>query len=111
MVLYIFIFVSAVFISSVSQILLKKSAGKQYAGFIKEYLNPLVIIAYGLFFAATLITLYAYKVIPLSLGPILESSGYLWVSLLSFIFLKEKIRKMKMLGILVILIGIFISVV
>ena len=40
----------SVFISSVSQILLKKAANKTYKDHIREYINPLVIFAYGMFF-------------------------------------------------------------
>ena len=36
-----------VFISGISQVLLKKSAGRQYSSAIREYLNPLVIVAYA----------------------------------------------------------------
>ncbi len=107
--LHVFIYVFSVFISSVSQIILKKSADKKYDSKIKEYLNPLVIIAYGIFFLATLVTIYAYKGIPLSLGPILETTGYLWVSLLGFFVLKEKISRRKILGLAVVIIGIFVS--
>ena len=107
--LHVFIYVFSVFISSVSQIILKKSADKKYDSKIKEYLNPLVIIAYGIFFLATLVTIYAYKGIPLSLGPILETTGYLWVSLLGYFILKEKISRRKILGLAVVVIGIFVS--
>ena len=47
--LYIFIFLIAVFMSSVSQILLKKSANKEYDNRLKEYMNFSVIMSYGLF--------------------------------------------------------------
>ena len=104
-----FIYVFSVFISSVSQIILKKSADRKYDSKLKEYLNPLVIIAYGIFFLATLVTIYAYKGIPLSLGPILETTGYLWVSLLGYFILKEKISRRKILGLAVVIIGIVIS--
>ena len=107
--LHVFIYVFSVFISSVSQIILKKSADKKYDSKIKEYLNPLVIIAYGIFFLATLVTIYAYKGIPLSLGPILETTGYLWVSLLGYFILKEKISRRKILGLVVVIVGIFVS--
>ena len=43
-ILFALIFVAGVFISSVSQILLKKSAEREYPSKIREYLNPLVII-------------------------------------------------------------------
>lgn len=65
-------------------------------------------MAYGLFFASTLATLFAYKVVPLSMGPILEASGYVWVALLSRIVLGEQIKPKKMIGLLVILAGIVV---
>ena len=40
----------SVFISSVSQIILKKAADKTYESTLKEYMNPMVIGAYGRFF-------------------------------------------------------------
>ena len=107
-ILFAAIFVFGVFISSVSQIILKKAAQKEYPNKIREYLNARVIFAYIIFFGATLCSIWAYKVIPLSLGPILESSGYLFVALLSWLFLKEKITKKKMLGLSIIIIGIII---
>ncbi len=104
--IYICIYIFAVFISSVSQILLKKSAVKERQNWLIEYLNPMVILAYFLFFSSTLITIISYKVLPLSLGPVLESSGYLFVMVLSLSFLKEKFSKRKIVGITLIVIGI-----
>ena len=108
MLKYMLIYIVSVFIASVSQIILKTSSGKTYDSFIKEYLNPRVIIAYGLFFLTTFISLYAYKVIPLSMGPILESTGYIWVAVLSFIILGEKISPRKLMGLLIIIAGIVV---
>lgn len=105
---YICIFVAGVFISSVSQIMLKKSAGRTYPSKLKEYMNPLVAIAYILFFGCTFIGMYALKVVPLSMSPVLEASGYIFVAVLSRIFLKEKISKKKMLGLGVIICGILV---
>lgn len=107
-ILFSLIFIGGVFISSISQIILKKSAQIEYESKIKEYLNPRVIFAYIIFFGATLCSVWAYKVIPLSLGPILESAGYIFVAFLSWLFLKEKITKQKMLGLSVIIIGIIV---
>ena len=107
-ILFSLIFVSGVFISSISQIILKKSSEKEYPSKIREYLNFRVIFAYIIFFGATLCSILAYTKIPLSLGPILESSGYFFVAVLSYIFLKEKISKQKMLGLSIIIIGIII---
>ena len=106
LVLFSGIFVLSVLISSVSQVMLKKSANKTYDSKIKEYLNPLVIIAYVMFFGATLITMYAYKVVPLSFGPILESAGYIFVAVLGYIVLKERLAGKQILGMALILAGI-----
>ena len=107
--LHVFIYVFSVFISSVSQIILKSSADKVYESRIREYLNPRVIIAYTIFFLATFVTIYAYKGIPLSAGPMLETTGYLWISLLGYFILKEKISRRKMLGLAIVVVGIIIS--
>ncbi len=95
-------------ISSFSQIMLKKAAGRKYDSRLKEYLNPLVIIAYGLFFLCTLISLYALKVVPLSMSPILEASGYIFVMILSYLFFREKPAKKQLAGIFLILAGIVV---
>lgn len=107
-ILYIIIFITSVFISSVSQILLKKSANTIYKNKIREYVNYKVIFSYFLFILSTLITLYAYKVVPLSLGPILESTGYIFVTILGVIILDEKINKKKFIGMIIIMVGIVV---
>ena len=105
---YSLIMVASSLIASISQILLKKSASKQYPNRLSEYLNPLVIIAYTLFVGTTLISMYALKVVPLSMAPILEASGYIFVAVLSFIFLKEKMTKRQLLAMALIIIGIVV---
>ena len=100
------VFLGSVLISSVSQILLKKSADKTYDSRIREYLNPLVIIAYGMFFCSMLITMYCYRFVDVSAGPILESAGYIFVAVLGAIFLKERFTKKKVIGMLVLFCGI-----
>lgn len=108
LIIYVLIFLMSVFISSASQIVLKKSANKIYETKLQEYLNLPVIIAYAMFFASSLLTILAYKAVPLSMGPILEATGYIWVSILGLVFLKEKIRKEKILGMAIIVFGIIV---
>ena len=102
------IFLGSVLVASISQIMLKKSADRKYYRWIDEYLNFIVIFAYGLFFLSSLLTVYAYKFVPLSLGPVLEASGYVFVSVMGYFILKEKIGKRKFLGLVVIIAGIVI---
>ena len=108
LLIYSGIMILGVLVSSVSQILLKISAKKSYPSKIREYLNPLVIIGYGMFFGCTLVSLYALKVVPLSMAPILEASGYIFVAVLSFVFLREKLNRYQLLGMLLILAGIVV---
>ncbi len=104
--LYAGIMLFGVLISSLSQVLLKKSASKKHSTRIREYLNPSVLTAYAVFFLATFCTVFAYRVIPLSMGPILESSSYLFVTLFGWLFFREKLTKKKMFALILILGGI-----
>ncbi len=106
MIFYIVVFLFSVFVSSVSQIILKKSAQIEYENKLREYLNVRVITAYGMFFLSTLLTMYAYKGVPLSMGVLLESVGYLYIMVLSYFFLGEKVTVYKALGVVFILLGI-----
>ncbi len=95
-----------VLISSVSQVLLKKAAQKQYESRIREYLNFPVIFAYALFFGTTLLSVFAYRGIPLSWGPILESTGYLHITFLGVTVFHEKMNRRKIFSLMLILMGI-----
>ena len=108
MIVYVLLFLGSVFIASVSQILLKKNAMITYPNKFREYANFKSALAYGLFLASSLLTVWAYKFVPLSMGPILESSGYVFVSILSVIFLKEKVGRKKLLGLIIIIAGIVV---
>ena len=106
--LYIIIFICSVFVSSVSQLLLKKSALKEHKSFLAQYLNPLVIGAYILFFGATLVTIIAFKHVPLSIGPVLEALGFVFVGVLSYFVLKERISFRVLAGMFLIICGVCI---
>lgn len=107
-VLFSGIYLVGIIISSFSQVLLKKSADIKTTSFWRQYLNSRVICAYTLFFGATLLSVYAYKVIPITLGAILGTLEYGLVAILSFIFFKEKLTKKQILGICLIIIGIIV---
>ena len=106
--LYAVILLIGVFVSSVSQVLLKKAAMKRYDSRIREYLNPQVILAYGLFFGTTLLSVFAYRGISLSLGPVLEATSYIYVTFFGVTIFKEKMNVKKVLAIVILLTGICI---
>ncbi|MEE3487314.1 MAG: EamA family transporter [Bulleidia sp.] len=96
------------FISSVSQVLLKKSAMKTYSSRKQEYLNPLVISAYAMFVLATLLSVMAYRGIPLSMGPILEATSYVYVTIFGARIFHETVDKRKLTGLCLIICGILV---
>ena len=106
---YIVIFLLSVLIAAMSQILLKISAGRQYTSKAREYLNVRVIAAYVMFFLSSLLTVLAYRGVPLSMGPVLETTGYLWVTIMGRLILKEKVSMRKLTGLAVIVRGVILS--
>lgn len=99
----------SVVIASFAQILLKKSSEKTYDNPIKEYLNPYVIIGYGMMFLSLFMTMVAYKGFKnFANVPLIESLGYAVVMVLSHFFFNERITLRKVLGIALILGGIFV---
>ena len=105
---YIWFLLASVTVAAFSQILLKMSARKTYPSVIREYLNPHVIIGYGMMVLSTVLTILAYRGLDYKNGPVIESLGYILVMILSLIFFGEKITRRKLLGNLLILAGIFV---
>ena len=105
---YILLFLLSVFISSISQIMLKWSATKQHTSRLREYVNPWVLTAYSILFCSTFLTMLAYKHIPLSLGPMLEMTGYVYITILGIVVFKEKMTPKRWLALALICAGILV---
>lgn len=95
-----------VFISAISQVILKKAAMKKYDSVLKEYLNFPVIAAYSVFVISTFMSIIAYKGIPLSMGPVLEATSYIYVTFFGVKIFGEKLNKKKILSLVLIIGGI-----
>lgn len=94
---------------SLSQMLLKKSAKIVHSSKIFEVLNPRVIIAYMVFFCSLLINIWAMsKGLQLKEMAMLESFGYVFVPVLSFLILKEKISRRTIVATFVVILGVAI---
>lgn len=98
------LFLACVLASSFAQVCLKISTKKQYHK-IQQYLNPYVIAGYGIFFIMTLFATYLYRYISIVIGTIFDSFGYIFVSILSILFFKEKWNKKKTTGLIFIIVG------
>ena len=98
-----------VFIAALAQMLLKSSSMSQHKSFIFEYLNPKVIGAYSIMVLSLVLNIFAlnHGVLLKELSTI-ESSSYMFVPLLSFIFFKEKISWRKAGAIAFIMAGVVI---
>ena len=94
--------------SAVSQILLKQSANQKHESTLKEYLNWRVITAYLIFGSVLLVNTYAYTQVDMKYGPVLDTFTYVFVLLFSWLILKEKITKGKLIGNLLIVAGVII---
>ena len=105
---YVILLILAVLVSSVSKILLKKSTSKKYSSMFREYFNIYVILGYGLMVISTILVVLGLKNIQYKNQPIIESLGYIFVMLLSNLFLGEKITKKKIIGNFLILFGIVV---
>jgi len=105
---YIGVYLISVFIASCAQIILKTSADMEHENIVKEYLNLRVIVGYMILFASTLLTIIAYRGVELKMGPIIESSGYVFILIMSCVFLHEKISIKKVLGTIFIIAGIIV---
>ena len=90
---YAVLLLCGVFISAISQVLLKKAAQRQYSSPLREYMNPLVIFAYMMFVGTTFLSILAYHGLPLSMGPVLEATSYIYVTFFGVTIFKEKIDR------------------
>ena len=102
-IIYISLFVLSIIIASFSQIILKKGAEEK-----NIYINKFTIVGYTLMVISTLFTLVGYKGVNLTLSGILQGLSFVFVPIFSLIFLKEKINKKTIIGIVVIILGIII---
>lgn len=106
--IYILLFLTSAFLSSVSQVLLKKAALRPHKSIIEEYTDWRVLVGYALFFGCTLLTMFAYRGIPLSLGPVLETTSYIYITVFGMFFFQEKISKLKVLALFLIIGGVLL---
>ena len=98
----------SVFVASVSQTLLKWESGREHKDLLHEYLNPGVIGGYGLLALSMLLTMFAYKKLPLSMTPAFECFSYLFVTFFGVTVFHEKLTRKKALALALILAGILV---
>lgn len=73
----------AVFVASLSQILLKQSAEMEHKNFIFKFLNWRVILGYGLLFGTIDSECICLPGCGIKVTPMIESTGIIWVTILA----------------------------
>ena len=66
---YVALYLLSTFLASVSQVLLKKAALREHKSLLAEYTDWRVVLGYGLFVGCSLLTMLAYKGVPLNASP------------------------------------------
>jgi len=105
---YLGLAIFSVFIASLSQTLLKWEAGKEHTSLAHEYVNIGVIGGYGLLAVSMLLTMFAYKKLPLSMTPAFECFSYIFVTIFGVTVFHEKVTKKKLLALGLIIAGILV---
>jgi len=105
---YFAIMIFSGMLSSFSQVLLKKSSMTKRDSIVKEYINPYVIIGYMITALCMILAMIGYKGVPFKYGAVLESLTYLYIMVLSRIFLKEKLTRKRILGNIIIVAGVVV---
>ncbi|MFJ8530469.1 EamA family transporter [Bacillus sp. NPDC094106] len=105
---YVLLYIFGIILANYSQILLKKATLQQYDSKLREYVNQYVIIGYSLFVINAGLNVIALKGVPLKQAPVLESLSYLIILVFGWYFLGEKITKRKVIGNIIIIIGVIV---
>lgn len=96
----------SVLVSAVSQVMLKKASMKPHGSTLAEYTDPIVIFAYFMFGASTLLTMFAYRKVPLSLSPMFDCCSYILVIIFGVTIFKERMNRKKYLAVVLLLAGL-----
>ncbi len=107
MILHSLVMEFGVFVASLAQILLKKSAEKNYGNLFQEYINIKVICAYSMMLLSTLCTVYAFQIIPISFAMLLDATGYIFVTFYGYCFFKEQLSLKRIFALCLIISGIY----
>ncbi|MCI0764204.1 EamA family transporter [Bacillus sp. TL12] len=105
---YMLLFIFGIILANYSQILLKKATLQEYDSKLREYVNPYVIIGYSLFVINAGLNVIALKGLSLKQASALESLSYLIILVFGWYFLGEKITKRKVIGNIIIVIGVIV---
>ena len=105
--IYILMLILVAILSATSQVLLKLATKKKYNSFIFQYLNLYVIVAYAILALAIVLNIFVMRHINMSIVSVFSNSCPYILSIISGkLIFKEKISINKIIGAIIIIIGI-----
>ncbi len=105
---YYSIFFLAVVFAAFGQVLLKKGAILGITSFWKQFLSYYVLFGYCLLFLSLMMVSFSYREVPLKMGPVFDSFGFIFVPLFSWLFFGEKFSTIKIFGFALIILGVIV---
>ena len=107
--MYRLLVIISVFAAAGAQVLLKKGAMKEYAPLWKHYVNPWVISGYAIMGVSLLLNVFCMgHGVQAKEVSSMESLGYLFIPMLSFLFFQEAVSKKKAIAIMIIISGVIV---
>jgi len=107
---YGYLILITAFFTAVSQIMLNVSAEKTYDKKLREYLNPWVIGSYAILGLVLIANVWIMQFVQLKVAHVIAASTYVFVLVLSRVFLKEPLSWKKVLGNALIIAGIAVFI-
>lgn len=108
MILYLCLLIMTL-MGSVASLFLKRASGSD--GIKNMLVNINLYIGGGMYFISALINIWVLRYMDYSVVLPLTSLTYMWTMILSYLILKEKITKRKIVGVIFVLIGaVFVSI-
>lgn len=99
----------SVVIASLAQILLKRAAEVEEKKFINKFLNLRVVTAYVLLFFSLFVNTFVLRHLELKILPCITATSFLWILLFSYLFLGEKPSSNKVIGMVMIMVGVIVA--
>lgn len=96
-------------VAALSQLILKYAALKPNGKTgIMQYIDARILVSYTMLFGTVFLNMIAMRYMPYKFAPVLSSMSYIFVLLLGKFVLHEEIGNKKMIGILLIFLGMLV---
>ncbi|HRF48137.1 MAG TPA: EamA family transporter [Anaerolineales bacterium] len=97
-----------VFLSALSQVLLKVSADRNWPNRFRVYANKYVGGAYGLMLLSFALSSLALRDMRASLAPVIESASFIFVLVFGRVLFRDSVKVRQVLGVILIVLGMIV---